>query len=65
MPTRESCLMVAVGLIGFPSAQAWGPDGHHRVAALAEQLIAGTHTASEVQTLLGRLSLSDAAVWAD
>jgi hypothetical protein len=57
--------IVALALAGFPAAHAWGPDGHHTVAALAEQLIAGSHAAQQVQALLGSLSLQDAAVWAD
>jgi hypothetical protein len=57
--------LVAIGLIGAPGAEAWGPDGHHTVAALAAQLITGTHAAVQVQNLLGGLSLADAAVWAD
>jgi hypothetical protein len=44
---------------------AWGPDGHHTVGALADQLIAGTPAAAQVAQLLGSLSLQQAAVWAD
>jgi hypothetical protein len=35
------------------------------VGALASKLIAGSHAAAEVKTLLGPISLADAAVWAD
>ena len=58
--------IVVVGLaLSGPLAHAWGPDGHHTVGSIAEQLIAGTHAAREVQTILAGLSLTDAAVWAD
>jgi hypothetical protein len=46
-------------------AVAWGPDGHHTVGAIADQLIAGSNAAKQVHTILGGLSLQDAAVWAD
>jgi hypothetical protein len=46
-------------------ALAWGPDGHHTVAALAAQLIAGRPAEAQVRQLLGGISLQDAAVWAD
>jgi hypothetical protein len=46
-------------------AFAWGPDGHHTVGAIADKLIAGSNAAKEVNTILGGLSLQDAAVWAD
>jgi S1/P1 Nuclease len=54
-----ACLMFCAG------AQAYGPDGHHTVGAIADKLLAGTHAADEVEALLGDLSLQDAAVWAD
>jgi hypothetical protein len=46
-------------------AFAWGPDGHHSVGAIADQLLVGSHAAGEVMALLGGLTLQDAAVWAD
>jgi len=55
-----------IGSLAFAqTASAWGPDGHHTVGAIADQMINGTHAASEVQALLGTLSLQEAAVWAD
>lgn len=54
-----------IGIIAFPHAQAWGPDGHHTVAAIAQQLITGSHAEAQVRSLLGTLSLVDAAVWPD
>jgi hypothetical protein len=59
---------VVVGIVGTLVCQvsyAWGPDGHHTVGALADQLIAGTNAESQVKAILGGLSLADAAVWAD
>jgi hypothetical protein len=46
-------------------ALAWGPDGHHAVAAIAEKLIAGSNAAKQVEAILGGQSLQDAAVWPD
>lgn len=47
------------------TAGAWGPDGHHTVGAIADRMIKGTHAATEVQALLGPLSLQQVSVWAD
>lgn len=44
---------------------AWGPDGHQTVGAIADQLLAGSHAAGEVKTILNGLSLQEASVWAD
>jgi hypothetical protein len=69
-PTRRrahllsSALVVSVALLSR-HAHAWGPDGHHTVAAIANTLIAGTNAAAQVRTILGSVSLVDAAVWAD
>lgn len=52
-------------VLGCPEASAWGPDGHHTVALIADKLIAGTHAEMRVNAILGNLSLADAAVWAD
>lgn len=57
-------LTCAAGLMMQP-ALAWGPDGHHTVGAIADQLIAGSHAADQVNAILGGLTLQDAAVWAD
>jgi hypothetical protein len=57
------------GLLGFlacaPAANAWGPEGHHTVGAIADRMLQGTRAASEVQALLGTVSLEEASVWAD
>jgi hypothetical protein len=56
--------LCCVWLVSMP-AFAWGPDGHHAVGAIADQLIVNSHAADQVKALLGGLSLRDAAVWAD
>ena len=42
------CLALQAG-----GAEAWGPDGHQTVGAIADQLIAGTPTAKHVRKILG------------
>ena len=44
--------------------QAWGPQGHQTVGGIADQLLAGSHTAQKVRSVLGS-NLQTAAVWAD
>ena len=46
-------------------ASPWGADGHHTVGALADRLIVGTNAQMQVSSLLGGLTLEQAAVWAD
>ena len=63
---RPPRALLALALALFATAAApWGPDGHHTVGALADQLIAGTHAQAQVRALLGDLTLEQAAVWAD
>jgi hypothetical protein len=58
--------LLAVVIVLTPGvSHAWGPDGHHTVATIAADLIAGTNAETKVNALLGGLSLADAAVWAD
>ena len=66
MNLRKSilCSLFSI-LIASGQAFAWGPDGHHTIGAIADRLIAGTQTATEVKSILGDLSLQDASVWAD
>ena len=45
-------------------AGAWGPHGHQTVGGIADQLIAGTPTATKVRAILGS-NLQMASVWAD
>ena len=59
-----TCFLVGA-LMAASHAFAWGPDGHHTIGAIADNLIVGTHAAAEVKTILGDLSLKDASVWAD
>jgi S1/P1 Nuclease len=46
-------------------ANAWGPNGHKTVAAIAEKLIDGTKAGEQVHAILGSTTLEDAAVWPD
>src|SRR6266702_4209058 len=57
--------LIAIAIAFTPSAFAWGPDGHRTVATLAQKLIAGSNAATQVQALLGNVSLPEVAVWAD
>jgi len=57
--------LVAIAMTFIQPTFAWGPDGHRTVATLAQKLIAGSNAATQVQALLGNVSLPDAAVWAD
>ena len=50
-------------LTGAP-ALAWGPLGHRTVGGIADELIAGTPTATKVRAILGS-NLQTASVWAD
>lgn len=61
------CLVV-IPLILLPSlARAWGPEGHHIVARLAEQRLSPTAHAQVLRLLTstGDHSLADVATWAD
>jgi len=60
----RSIALLAIALFAA-TARAWGPDGHHTVGAIADRLIAGTDAETHVKTLLGGLTLEQAAVWAD
>jgi len=46
------------------AALAWDPIGHETVGAIADQLIAGTNSETQVRKILGT-SLRASAVWAD
>ena len=48
-----------------PAAHAWSAYGHQTVGRIADQLIAGSNAEKQVRTLLGNITLKDAAVWAD
>ena len=66
MPRQAHRNLVAlIAALSTTAASAWGPDGHHTVGALADRLIAGTQAEAQVKTLLGDLTLEQAAVWAD
>lgn len=65
MNFRQTISIAAIAFLGIQPAFAWGPDGHKTVATLAAKLIAGSNAATQVQALLGNLTLADVAVWAD
>ena len=66
MTIRLPRLLAGLAIALFTAAaSAWGPDGHHTVGAIADQLIAGTEAQAHVKALLGKLTLEQAAVWAD
>ncbi|HMK21930.1 MAG TPA: S1/P1 nuclease [Terriglobales bacterium] len=56
-------LLVAAFVSG--TAYGWGPEGHQTIARIASDLIAGSNAETQVRTLLGSVTLVDAAVWAD
>ena len=66
MPFRTMRALLALLIaVTCTAALPWGADGHHTVGALADRLIAGSHAEAQVRTLLGGLTLEQAAVWAD
>lgn len=58
-------MVVLAGLATSWTAQAFGPDGHQQVAAIAAALLKGSVAEHEVTALLGGVPLTAAAVWAD
>jgi S1/P1 Nuclease len=65
MRTVLASLVLLLTLTATPRVYAWGPEGHHTVATIAADLIAGSNAETQVKALLGDVSLVDAAVWAD
>ena len=63
-PRRLRALgFVALAIVSAP-VQAWGPQGHQAVGAIADQLIAGTPAGKNARKILGS-SLQTASAWAD
>jgi hypothetical protein len=62
---RNWLATVLLGLAFNSSTHAFGAEGHSTVGAIADQLLAGSNAAAQVNTILGGLSLQNAAVWAD
>jgi hypothetical protein len=63
---RHRCAAALALLLSFAApAQAFGPEGHKTVGAIADRLLAGTRAAAQVQALLGGIGLQQAALWAD
>lgn len=52
-------------LVASLPVQAWGPQGHQTVGAIADRLLVGTHAGAEVRRILGPEPLQVAALWAD
>jgi S1/P1 Nuclease len=63
-PVLHACLGLVM-LVGAHSASGYGADGHHTIGAIADRLIAGTNAEAQVKSILGGVTLQDAAVWAD
>jgi len=57
------CGVLVLAVCGS-TAYAWGTDGHTTVAHVAEKLLT-SEADSQLRSLLGGLSLSDASVWND
>lgn len=59
-------LLVGMAACGASVAQAWVPQGHQTVGAIADALLAGTPAGLEVRRILGAgATLKTAALWAD
>jgi S1/P1 Nuclease len=65
MRSLRAWSLVLIAIAFAHPAFAWGPDGHRTIGTLAQKLISGSNAATQVQALLGNLSLADVAVWAD
>ncbi len=48
-----------------PSSQAYGPDGHKIIGAIADQRLAGTPAGAQVTALLDGYTLAEASIMAD
>ncbi len=59
MPFRIACLFVFLACSA--ASHAYGPLGHEMVGAIADELLAGTETATKVQTLLSGFTLARVA----
>jgi hypothetical protein len=69
---REVCmkdcirvLMAATFLCGSAVTFAWAAPGHQTVGSIADSLLAGTHAARAVKSILGNEKLETASLWAD
>jgi len=66
MPQRRVIVLLGcVAALALRPALAWGPEGHRTVGAIADSLLAGTHAAARVRSILGGETLETAALWAD
>ncbi|HEV7431723.1 MAG TPA: S1/P1 nuclease [Steroidobacteraceae bacterium] len=64
---RDVIVLTAVllGGLGGPTAEAWGPEAHQTIGAIADSLLVGSHAEKEVTKILGSEKLQTAALWAD
>ncbi|WP_083748536.1 S1/P1 nuclease [Pelomonas sp. KK5] len=60
-----SLVAVVLSLATPTAAFAYGADGHRSIGAIADTLLKDTPTGAKVNQLLGGLTLSQVAVWAD
>ena len=58
-------LMAVTSLLGSATAFAWSAEGHETIGSIADSLLAGTHAAKTIQSILGTEKLKTASVWAD
>src|SRR5438045_8825874 len=64
--SRRSLSAAIFFTIGFAiRVQAYGPDGHEIVGAIADERLANTPTAAKIRTLLDGMTLEKAAVIPD
>ncbi len=58
-------ITAAALLLGAGKAYTYGPDGHYLVGAVADQMLAGTTTATKIKALIGNVSLATASTLPD
>ena len=64
---KNGILLAALflGVMNGQRAEAWGPQGHQTIGAIADSLLGGTPTEKEITKILGSEKLETAALWAD
>ncbi|WP_213954680.1 S1/P1 nuclease [Variovorax sp. dw_954] len=62
--SAKICALAFACTVACGSTFAYGPNGHLEVGAIADAMIAGTPTATQVRKILGS-TLRTASVWAD
>ncbi len=63
---QRAAVFMLAAVLAMPPAQAWGPNGHRTVGAMADQLLKGSKTEQQLVALLkpGE-TLASVADWAD